>query len=169
MSTTHDPGPALRQRSIHTLTPSELRVAHGDRGTGTIPAFLRRFVLAIVVAGAAALSVSAFGDLATADAAPEWDVTATTKCDNRADILWSQGKITDLVGAYRECCEKNGGVWSDNGNGTPECHAPAANAPGRPIPPGVIKPGVITQAPTPDLPFAPRGDITQTFTPAPWG
>ena len=130
------------------------------------PAFLRRFVLASVVAAAATLGASAFGDPAIADAAPEWDVTATTKCNNRADNLWLQGKIADLAGAYRECCEQNGGVWSDNGNGTPECHAPPANAPGRTVPPGVIK-QTLTPAPVAPPPGTIPGVITQTFTPAP--
>jgi hypothetical protein len=167
MSTTHNSGPALRRRSVRTLTPSELSVAHGSRGTGTIPAFLRRFVLASVVAVAATLSASAFGDPAVAFAEPrEWDIGAYDACILQVTEDFLNGEITS---AERDelshgCCTLSGGIAQPNGpDGAFKCVAPPAGAQsGRTVPPGVIK-----QTLTPDLPFAPPGDISQTFTPAP--
>jgi len=165
MSTTHTPGPALRRRGIRTLTPSELRVADGGRGTGTIPAFLRRFVLASVVAAAVTLGGSALGDSGIADAAPKvWDQAAYGACAQQAYDDFAAGKINKKT--YQElaqgCCILSGGKWTtDIGIAGGSCVAPAA-APSRTIPPGVPK---LTLTPAPVAP--PLGDITQTFTPAP--
>jgi hypothetical protein len=164
MSTTHNPGPALRRRSVRKLIPSELRVAHGSRGTGTIPAFLRRFVLASVVAAAATLSASAVVDPATAYAAPEWDIGAYDKCVGQADLDYLDGKISKAVHEerIRNCCPDTGGVSKPGVPLYDACGAPPASAPGR-----TVRPGVITQTLTPAPVAPPLGDITQTFSPAP--
>ena len=164
MSTTANPGPALRRRGIRTLTPSELSVAHGSRGTGPIPAPVRKFVLASVVVVAATLSASAVVDPATAYAAPEWDIGAYDKCVGQADSDWLDGKISKAVHEerVRNCCPDTGGVSKPGVPLYDACVAPPANVPGRTIPPGVPK---LTLTPAPVAP--PLGDITQTFTPAP--
>jgi len=130
------------------------------------PAFLRRFVLASVVAAAATVGASAFGDHAVALAEPrEWDIGAYDACILQVVEDFKNGEITS---AERDelsygCCTLSGGIAQPNGpDGAFKCVAPAGAQSGRTVPPGVSK-----QTLTPDLPFAPPGDITQTFTPAP--
>jgi hypothetical protein len=131
--------------------------------TPTISRRLRRLLPAALIAATAVLGASAFGDPGIAGAAPkEWDIGAYDDCVRAADLLFVEGKINSAthLELTNGCCVTSGGVL-----GPPPanvCSAPAANAPGRTIPPG--RP---IQTLTPDLPFAPPGDITQTFTPAP--
>jgi hypothetical protein len=88
--------------------------------------YLRRLALTTVFAAAATFSASAFGDPAVACAAPtEWDIGAHDACTTRVDDAWVRGDISDANhgDAYRECCEKTGGIWD---NSTDDCIAPPA-------------------------------------------
>ncbi len=88
---------------------------------------LRRFTFAAVLAGAATVSSTAFGDPAATRAAPrEWDIGAYDACSTRVDnAIWIEGTIAEenVNDAYRECCLKTGGDW-DLAKGT--CVAPPA-------------------------------------------
>jgi hypothetical protein len=130
--------------------------------------YLRRLALAIPFVVAATFSGSAFGDPAVACAAPkEWDVGAFDACTARVDDAWARGLISDdsHVDAYRECCERSGGIYSPGAMSG--CMAPPAEqaeeaerAPVEPIvqpeatlwmppppPPMVLYPGAITPGP----------------------
>ena len=99
---------------------------------------------------------------ATATAAPEWDIGAYDRCMDIVKEMYGKGKIAqDSLGdAFRECCERTGGVFSPNGNDYAQCHAPPAQ--------GRVGPSDLpTQTFTPDPVIAPPGAITQTFSPAP--
>ncbi len=127
----------------------------------TVPIRWRRLVPAALLAAVATLGGSAFADPSTADAAPEWDVTAYDQCITTADNLYLQGAIDAATrdGMYRGCCTGSGGVVKND----VECKA--ANAPGRTVPPGVIN-QTLTPAPVPPPPGMIPGVITQAFTPA---
>lgn len=87
---------------------------------------VRRLALASVFAAAATFSSGAFGNPAVACAAPtEWDIGAYDACSTRVDDAWIAGSISDdsHADAYRECCEKTGGIWSIARN---DCVAPPA-------------------------------------------
>ena len=86
----------------------------------------RRVALATLFAAAATFSASASTDPAVACAAPrEWDIGAYDACSTRVDDAWIAGSISDdsHTDAYRECCEKTGGIWSIARN---DCVAPPA-------------------------------------------
>jgi hypothetical protein len=88
--------------------------------------YLRRLALATVFVAVATFSGSAFGNSAVASAAPrEWDIGAYDACSTRVDDAWIAGKISDAshIDAYRECCEKTGGIWS---SASRDCVAPPA-------------------------------------------
>jgi hypothetical protein len=128
--------------------------------TPTISRRLRRLLPAALIAATAVLGASAVGDPSIAGAAPEWDFAEYEICADKALANYQNGIITfqQYHQTVKDCCVVTSGIWSE----TQGCVAPPANAPGRTIPPG--RP---IQTLTPDLPFAPPGDITQTFTPAP--
>ena len=138
------------------------------------PAHLHYLVPAALLVATAALGGSAVGDPATACAAPqEWDIGAYDRCIAGVDVAWGEGKIAteNLNDAYRECCEKSGGIWSSLGGsaGAGKCVAPPANAETQPTLPGVAPPPVgATQNPAPPPPpFRNPGAVIDTFTPAP--
>jgi hypothetical protein len=64
---------------------------------------------------------------ATAVAAPEWDIGAYDHCMATVKAMLYEGKISEsnASDAFRECCERTGGLWSLNGNLYPQCHAPS--------------------------------------------
>jgi hypothetical protein len=131
----------------------------------TVPTRWRLLVPAALLAAAATLGGSAFGDPAVAFAAPrEWDIGEYDKCIQQADHDFFDGKISVAVHdeRVRICCSDSGGVWKAGLPLYDACTAPPANAAGRTVPPGVI-----THTLTPAPATAPPGDITQTFTPAP--
>ena len=112
----------------------------------------------IAAASMMAAAAAAIAFPATSTAAPEWDIGAYDRCmqgvqDAIADGNIAQGNETD---AYRECCERTGGVYSSNGKLFPECHTasdPKPYAPGR-LPSHTL---------TPVSPLNP-GDVTQGIT-----
>lgn len=80
---------------------------------------LLRVALAAPLAAAAILGGSAFGNPATARAAPEWDIGAY---DNCMDAGAAQGlKGQDWDNHNKACCEKTGGDWNV---GAKKCQAP---------------------------------------------
>src|SRR5260370_24985988 len=86
---------------------------------------------AALLAGAAALGGSALGYPAIADAASEWDVTATTNCDKRTDILWLEGEIVDLAGAHPALSPKKRACGGRTGPVHPPGRPPPRTRPGR--------------------------------------
>jgi hypothetical protein len=96
----------------------------------------RRLALAIPFAAAATITGSAFGDPATACAAPrEWDVGAFDACTARVDDAVAGGLIRedDWLDACRECCQKAGGiVTGPAGQRRDSVDAAASDRPGRP-------------------------------------
>jgi hypothetical protein len=80
------------------------------------------------------------------------------------DVLRGEAPLSSCCCAGNDVGILSGGIAQPAGpDGAFKCAAPPASAQsGRTVPPRVI-----TQTLTPDLPFAPPGDITQTFTPAP--
>lgn len=101
---------------------------------------------ALIASGALAATAISLAVPAVATAAPkEWDIGSYDGCVARVEDNWDRGKIAseNLVDAYRECCEKSGGVWSNEGLNS-HCVAPPAEAewtrdPGR-LPTGVLEP-----------------------------
>jgi hypothetical protein len=137
----------------------------------TIPTHLRLALPAALLAAAAALGGSAVGDPAIACAAPrEWDIGTYDRCIAGVDVAWAEGKIAteNLNDAYRECCEKSGGIWSSLGGGAGKCVAPPANAETQPTLPGVAPPPVgATQNPAPPPPPFRNPGVAPTVTLAP--
>jgi hypothetical protein len=94
--------------------------------TSRTSTFIRRLALATLFAGAATLSASAFGDPATACAAPrEWDIGAYDDC---VATVWIEGDISpaqneEMYDSIRWCCEYSGGVWNAD---SVSCAAPPA-------------------------------------------
>jgi hypothetical protein len=94
----------------------------------TLTAFrLLRVALAAPLAAAAILGGSAFGDPATACAAPEWDIGAYDNCMDAGVTQGLQGEAWDKHN--KACCEKTGGDWNAV---VKTCQAPPAT---RPLPP----------------------------------
>lgn len=122
--------------------------------------YVRRLALATLFAGAATLSASAFGDPATAHAAPrQWDIGEYDDCMAYILADYQTGKRTfqEYNEDAKTCCWVTGGVVSE----TQGCVAPvgdqAQEAERRPAPPevGILWPGY-TVAPPPAGPAAPR-------------
>ena len=93
-----------------------------------------------------------------ASAAPEWDIGAYDHCMQVVQDAIDNGKIAkgNEDDAYRQCCERTGGVYSPNGNIFAECHTasdPKPYAPSR-LPSHTL---------TPVSPLHP-GDVTQGIT-----
>ena len=116
----------------------------------------RSAAAAIVIAATTAIAFPA-----TSTAAPEWDIGAYDRCmqavqDAIADGNIAKGNETD---AFRECCERTGGVFSPNANLYAQCHTasdPKSYAPSR-LPSRTL---------TPVSPLNP-GDVTQDITQTP--
>ena len=130
----------------------------------TVPTRWRLLVPAALLAAAATLGGSAFGDPAVAFAEPqEWDIGNYDACMAHVLDLWLRGEISSAgrEELSRGCCTRWGGVLQEGAHGAFKCVAPPANAAGRRVPQGVI-----THTLTPTTATAPPGDITQTLTPA---
>jgi hypothetical protein len=119
--------------------------------------YLRRLVFATLLAAAATFSGSAFGDPALACAAPrEWDIGAYDACSTRVDDAWIAGAISEAshLDAYRECCEKTGGIWNNASN---DCMAPPAaqaqEAERAPVEPAIQPPEATLWMPPQDPPM----------------
>jgi hypothetical protein len=118
--------------------------------------YLRRSAFAILFGTAATLSASAFGDPATACAAPrEWDIGAYDACVARALADYQGGKSTlqDYNENVMVCCVATGGDWNYAAAAGGDCTAPfgeeAQEAERQPAPPPegmTLWPGY-TQAP----------------------
>lgn len=121
--------------------------------------YWRRLALATLFAGTATFSASAFGDPATACAAPrEWDVGRYDSCVADALALYQTGSYTfqDYHEDVQTCCLNTGGVLSE----TQGCVAPvgeqAQEAERQPVPPAPPDFGMATlYMPPPPGPVAP--------------
>ena len=110
-------------RSLHLarMADNANTTPPGQEMTSITPTVFRllRVALAAPLAAAAILSGSAFGNPATASAAPEWDIGAY---DNCMDAGAAQGlKGQDWDNHNKACCEKTGGDWNA---GAKKCQAP---------------------------------------------
>lgn len=85
---------------------------------------LPRVALAAPLAATAILAGSAFGDPATASAAPEWDIGAYDNCMGAGVVQGLEGENWDEHN--NACCQKAGGDWNA---GLKKCQAPAATRP----------------------------------------
>jgi hypothetical protein len=134
----------------------------------------RRLALVIPFAAATTITGSTFGDPATACAAPrEWDIGAFDACTARVDDAVAGGLIRedDWLDAYRECCQKTGGIVTPGNVG--ECAAPpveqaqeAEKQPAPlPAPPGLLDSVATLWMPPP--PVGPAAPPAGEATPAP--
>jgi hypothetical protein len=104
---------------------------------------------AVFVAASVALAFPA-----VATALPEWDIGSYDSCIAKVEDNWQRGKIANLTDAYRECCLKTGGVWTNEGSQS-HCVAPPKEAQVSRLPSHVLTPvqplapGTITLTPTP--------------------
>lgn len=135
---------------------------------------LRRLALATLLAGAATLGVSAFGEPAAACAAPlEWDVADYDSCVATWLGEYQTGDFTfqDYHDAVKGCCLNSGGVLSE----TQGCVAPVSDqaqeaerppAPsGQPAPPGqpgLLDGGMTLYMPPPGPAAPPPSEATLT-------
>jgi hypothetical protein len=112
---------------------------------------------AVAAVSIAATTAIAFPAISTA--APEWDIGAYDHCMETVKQMISEGKIAkgNEVDAYRECCERSGGVFSPNANLYPQRHT--ASDP-KPFTPRDLPSHTLT----PVTPLHP-GDVTPVFTP----
>jgi hypothetical protein len=129
---------------------------------GTVRTQLRRIVLASLVAAAATMTDSAFGDSTIACADPQaWDPAGYQQC---AEGYEAQ-KEDDYVSWYegvKSCCRSFGGVWRDQQPGQEaRCDPPKPRFDVPPI--GGIN-EVFTPAPPPPV-RQPPGVINETLAP----
>ncbi|WP_319453661.1 MULTISPECIES: hypothetical protein [unclassified Mycobacterium] len=122
-----------------------------------IPNTRTRCAAAAIVIGA----TTAITFPAASTAAPEWNIGAYDRCMQGVQDAIADGNIAqgNEVDAYRECCERTGGVYSDNGKGFAECHT--ASDP-KPYTPGRLPSHTLT----PVNPLHP-GNVTQDITQTP--
>jgi hypothetical protein len=133
--------------------------------------YLHRLSFAIPLAAAATLSGSAFGAPAVACAEPrEWGIGAFDACTARVDDAVTRGAISEenWLDAYRECCQKSGGIVTPGNVG--ECAAPpvvppAEEAERQPTPPDFGGPTMTLWMPPP--PVGPAGSPAGEATLAP--
>lgn len=118
----------------------------------------RRLALVTLLAGAATVSASAFGDPAAACAAPrEWDVESYDSCVAVWLAEYQTGDFTfqDYHDAVIGCCLRSGGEVSD----TQGCVAPvgeqAQEAERQPEPPAPLDGDMTLYMPPPPGPAAP--------------
>jgi hypothetical protein len=133
----------------------------------TLHTYLRRLLPAALLAAAATLGGSAFGDPAIACAEPKkFDLDGYYACVDAAIELNKENKITDaqMKELVNGCCYAAGGKVDDKGI----CNKEAA-AETQPTLPGEAPPPVgATQNPAPPPPpFRNPGAVIDTFTPAP--
>ena len=114
----------------------------------TVSRFIRLLIPAALIAVAGVLGGSATSSLATACAAPKFDLDFYKACIDQKQLLYSQGKITkpQRDDGMKECCELAGGTAvKDPDAGGWVCSRPKADAQ---TPPG----GAPTQTLQPALP-----------------
>jgi hypothetical protein len=118
---------------------------------------------AIVTASSVALVGNALPHSEPNDGA--WDPIAFDDCLKKYNP-GQAGSEAEMEARIKWCCLDTGGVWKDNGTGTPECVAPPPNSSGsRQIPSNI---GTETFTPSPRRPIHVPSDIgTQTFTSTP--
>ena len=130
--------------------------------TGSLPKNIRRLVLGGIVAGAATLGGSAFGDNTISCAhAQGWDEAGYQKCAEGYEAQ-KEDHYVDWYQGVKGCCTGFGGLWHDQQPGQEaRCDPPE---PKFDIPPvgGISE--VLTPAPPPPV-RQPPGMIPETLAP----